>query len=241
MGLFNILIQYIAPLFLITSPITSYGDQIRSMHSSRSSQGFSLDTPLIMLVASILRCFYWLGAEFETSLLIQSILMIFVQLTLLKVALDHRPPEVSQPFSMATNTPRPYRFWQWRGQRPYWEFLAYFTLSTAVLQLVFGRSGVWVNVLGYVALGIEALLPLPQVLANQRSRSCQGFRVSVLVSWLVGDAMKMVYFWNAQHVGFQFKACALVQMVFDVYLGVQFWTFGGGPKVDDKGREMPML
>lgn len=45
----------IAPLFLIVAPITSYADQIWSMHTAKSSAGFSLDIPLIMLVASLLR------------------------------------------------------------------------------------------------------------------------------------------------------------------------------------------
>lgn len=40
---------------LISSPLTSYADQILSIHRNRSSAGFSLDIPLIMLVASILK------------------------------------------------------------------------------------------------------------------------------------------------------------------------------------------
>jgi len=40
---------------LITSPVTSYADQIYSIHRSRTSAGFSLDIPLIMLLASILK------------------------------------------------------------------------------------------------------------------------------------------------------------------------------------------
>jgi hypothetical protein len=47
---------YIAPLFLILSPIISYGDQAVSMHRKKTSAGFSLDIPLIMLVASFFRC-----------------------------------------------------------------------------------------------------------------------------------------------------------------------------------------
>ncbi|KAJ9659534.1 hypothetical protein H2201_007283, partial [Coniosporium apollinis] len=54
MGVIVSVVQYIAPVFLITSPITSYADQIYTMHRTRSSAGFSLDIPLIMLVASIL-------------------------------------------------------------------------------------------------------------------------------------------------------------------------------------------
>lgn len=47
---------YLAPVFIILSPIISYSDQVLAMHRSKSSAGFSLDIPLIMLVASFLRC-----------------------------------------------------------------------------------------------------------------------------------------------------------------------------------------
>lgn len=47
---------YCAPLFLIMSPVLSYSDQALSMHRNKSSAGFSLDIPLIMLVASFFRC-----------------------------------------------------------------------------------------------------------------------------------------------------------------------------------------
>lgn len=40
---------------LVLSPITSYADQIASIHRKKTSDGFSLDIPLIMLVASILK------------------------------------------------------------------------------------------------------------------------------------------------------------------------------------------
>lgn len=48
-------VTHVAPLFIITSPVTSYADQIWSMSKKKSSAGFSLDIPLIMLVASILK------------------------------------------------------------------------------------------------------------------------------------------------------------------------------------------
>lgn len=46
---------YVAPIFLIMSPVLSYSDQALSMHRNKSSAGFSLDIPLIMLVASFFR------------------------------------------------------------------------------------------------------------------------------------------------------------------------------------------
>jgi len=38
-------------VFFLTSPLTSYGDQILSMHRRKSSAGFSIDVCGIMLVA----------------------------------------------------------------------------------------------------------------------------------------------------------------------------------------------
>lgn len=49
------LTSYVAPFFIIMSPILSYSDQVISMHRNKTSAGFSLDIPLIMLVASFLR------------------------------------------------------------------------------------------------------------------------------------------------------------------------------------------
>lgn len=54
----NAIVKNIAPVFIATSPVTSYADQIYSIHKTRSSAGFSLDIPLIMLVASILKCVF---------------------------------------------------------------------------------------------------------------------------------------------------------------------------------------
>ena len=73
------------------------------------------------------RVFYYPGARFDTSLLIQSFTMITMQTLLLRVALDNRPSPVSKggdaalPFSGVNRTDvgsRPYNFWQWKSPKP---------------------------------------------------------------------------------------------------------------------------
>ncbi|MCJ1473617.1 hypothetical protein MMC13_002268 [Lambiella insularis] len=121
MGLLARMISAFAPIFLILSPITSYTDQILSIHRTRTSAGFSLDIPLIMLTASILKIFYWPGARYDLSLLIQAVIMVAVQVLLLKVALDNRPGwrgEASAlPFREEKVGSRPWGFWRWKSQR----------------------------------------------------------------------------------------------------------------------------
>ncbi|KAF2663322.1 hypothetical protein BT63DRAFT_419137 [Microthyrium microscopicum] len=244
MGVFGWLIDHIAPIFLITSPITSYADQIYSIHRTRTSAGFSLDIPLIMLVASILKIFYWFGVHFDRALLIQAIVMIIMQSLLLHVALTHRPiSPSSQPFQSVNSSefdiPRPYNFWRWRTAHPYWSFLGYFTITLIAMQLLFGSFDGYADLLGYIALGIEALLPIPQILANHRRRGCKGFRLSVLANWLVGDCFKMVFFFakGSGDVPWAFKICGVFQAACDLFLGIQFYAYGDG-EPGSEGRDI---
>ncbi|KAF2727854.1 hypothetical protein EJ04DRAFT_478353 [Polyplosphaeria fusca] len=238
MGFVNSIVTSIAPIFIATSPITSYADQIYSIHRSRSSAGFSLDIPLIMLVASILKVYYWFGARFAPSLLVQSLLMIVIHILLLHVALTHRPPPAMHtPFSHTSGAAaRPYNFWQWRQPRPYWAFIAYFTLVLLVMHLLLSPTGLFVpytTLLGYIALTIEATLPLPQLLSNYRRRATTGFRFSVIVNWIIGDLFKMWFFFASGSgeggVPLAFKLCGVFQALCDLGLGLQFFIWGDGP------------
>lgn len=244
---------YLAPIFLILSPVLSYSDQAVSMYKSKSSAGFSLDIPLIMLVASMFRIFYYPGARFDTALLIQSFLNILVQLVLLKVALDHRPApsskggEAAMPFAGARESAweiqRPYNFWQWKSPKPYWQFLLYLFIGLTICELVLAPMH-WLYptyslLVGYVGLSVEATLPLPQIFANARSRSCKGFRFSVLASWLLGDAMKMFWFFTSlTEIPWAFKLCGIFQAGCDLFLGLQYLMYGSGEATSSRDHAM---
>jgi len=186
------------------------------------------------------RIFYWFGAHFDFPLLIQASVMIVVQIVMLHVALQNRPPvgaqhSLNQPFSEANQggimVNRPLNFWQWRSRNPYWQFLAYYTVVLAILQFLLGSRPSYVAIQGYVALGIEAVLPIPQILENRRIQSCKGFRLSVLVNWLIGDLFKMTYFFLSEGgIPWAFKLCGLFQAGCDCYLGIQYWMYGDGSR-----------
>jgi solute carrier family 66, member 2 len=86
--------------------------------------------------------------------------------------------------------------------------------------------------IGYMGLSIEATLPLPQIFANAQSRSCKGFRLSVLASWLLGDAFKMFWFFTATtEIPLAFKLCGMFQAACDCFLGFQYYMYGEGDTV----------
>ena len=118
----------------------------------------------------------------------------------------------------------------WRSR--YWEYLLGLTLSLLVIHTVVQPTSVslYTNVIGYVGLAIEAVLPLPQIVSNQRAHSCKGFRLSVLANWLLGDAMKMGFFFMSEpgKVPWAFKLCGIFQACCDLGLGAQYWVYGDG-------------
>lgn len=181
-----------------------------------------------MLTASILKIFYWPGARYDYSLLVQAFLMVGVQMTLLKVALDNRPAWRGERPFVETGEGRPLDFWRWKTQRPYvywttplqahrkryrqeslthlstprsyWECLLFLTFGLLILHTLLQPDGssLYTKFIGYLGLTVEATLALPQLQANYRARSCKGFRVSVLANWLFGDMMKMGYFFASE-------------------------------------------
>ncbi|KAI5461200.1 hypothetical protein BGZ63DRAFT_229530 [Mariannaea sp. PMI_226] len=241
MGWLTDLTGVLAPFFIIMSPILSYADQIISMHRSKTSAGFSLDIPLIMLVASLLRIFYWPHAQYDLSLLAQSLLMVVVQLVLLKVALDHRPPpsskggEAALPFSGSDDGvlsgQRPYNFWQWRSPKRYWQAVSYFTGALFFLEFCLSKTsvyGTYANAIGCVGLAVEATLPIPQILMNFRSKSSKGLRLSVLGAWIGGDSMKLFWFFTTKtQIPVAFKISGCFQASCDAFLGVQYLMYRG--------------
>jgi len=246
---------HLTPVFLVLSPILSYSDQAYSMHRSRSSAGFSLDIPLIMLVASLCRIFYYPGARFDVALLIQSFVMVVIQVVLLKIALDNRPAPASKggdgaaPFARANEAfwerARPYQFWQWRSPKPYWQFILSLFIGLTVCELILapmhGLYPLYSSFVGYAGLAIEATLPLPPILAHQRVKSCKGFRFSVLISWLLGDAMKMAWFFTSSTtIPWAFKICGIFQAGCDTFLGIQYLMYGSGPSLPAVIKEHPL-
>lgn len=100
--------------------------------------------------------------------------------------------------------------------------------------------GAYSALVGYLGLSVEATLPIPQIIANYKSKSCKGFRPSVLINWLAGDAMKMFWFFTATtEIPWAFKLCGIFQMCCDSFLGIQaFVLYKNGPALPIKDHKM---
>jgi len=226
----------LASIGMAVGPSLVYADQAYSIVKRRDSTGFSRDVCAILLIANITRCFFWLGSRFELALLIQSLLMILAQLALLYICIRYRPVISPDNFSGTSN--RPFGFWQWPLYAQYIEFLAALILMLTIAFLIFGRMPWFTLSLGFLALGLESTLPLPQVYSNYKHKTLHGFRTSTLVGWVGGDGYKTVYFF-ALHSPIQFKVCASFQLATDFIIVLQRLVYGNEEVkyVEDEGLE----
>lgn len=83
-------VSTVVNMIISFTPLLSYGSTVLSIRKKQSSQGFSIDICGTMLVASILRIFYYINEPFEVTLLRQCFVMVFIQTILLRVALKYR-------------------------------------------------------------------------------------------------------------------------------------------------------
>jgi hypothetical protein len=126
----------------------------------------------------------------------------------------------------------------------YWQFLLYLFITLTALELVLSPMpsvySAYSALIGYIGLSVEATLPIPQIISNYKSKSCKGFRLSVLINWLAGDAMKMFWFFSATtDIPWAFKLCGIFQMCCDSFLGIQaFVLYGEGPPAVIKDHKM---
>ncbi|OCF40946.1 hypothetical protein I317_05224 [Kwoniella heveanensis CBS 569] len=101
-------ISTLAGIGMAVGPPLIYADQAYSIVKKKDSSGFSHDVCGVLLVANIVRVFFWLGNRFETPLLVQSLLLILSQLLLLAICLHYAPsPDSADAPDYAPLSPLP--------------------------------------------------------------------------------------------------------------------------------------
>ncbi|KAL0480428.1 PQ-loop repeat-containing protein [Acrasis kona] len=218
-------------VLMVFAPNIGYVDQYRKIAKARDSSGFSKMVSLVLLLANILRIYFWMGKRFETPLLLQSVLMIAVQLVMLEICV--RYGKNAKKASTITDLDVS-QFWNWSDFFSYVAFTAVFCLSVGTLSLfMIPISGAYVELLGTMSTTIEAVLGLPQAIKNFKSQSVEGLSPILLGTWFLGDGFKTFYF-IFKNQPIQFIACGVFQLVVDCVLLFQYFYYG---RKGNKGRE----
>lgn len=119
-------------------------------------------------------------------------------------------------------------FWNWPYFSSFMQFIgalvALLTLTTALLS----SQSWYVEMIGTVALGIEATLALPQAYSNWKNHSAEGLNVVLIITWVLGDAFKTLIFVLEQSPT-QFVLCGAFQLFVDFIVLFQIIIYRSGP------------
>ncbi|XP_033940819.1 solute carrier family 66 member 2 isoform X2 [Pseudochaenichthys georgianus] len=214
------LLSWMASLLMVFGGALPYVPQYQEIQRSNHSEGFSIRVCLVLLIANILRIFFWIGKQFELTLLLQSVVMILTMFAMLHLCCTvQNSNRVSTKHHRLSDLDVRY-FWKWSAFEDYLLFCFGFTVLCAVVTLLLLDSSMFVETLGSLAVMFEAMLGFPQLLQNFHNCSTKGMSVKMVMLWTAGDVFKTVYFVMNESPA-QFWVCSSVQILIDVAILLQ--------------------
>lgn len=88
------IVSWVAQIAMVLGGVVPYIPQYRQIKRSSSAEGFSTFVCLTLIVANILRIMFWTGKHFELPLLIQSFVMIFTMLAIIRICTIVKKSEI---------------------------------------------------------------------------------------------------------------------------------------------------
>ncbi|KAK3570374.1 hypothetical protein QTP86_019248, partial [Hemibagrus guttatus] len=229
-----------------------YIPQYQEIQKTSNTEGFSTRVCLVLLIANILRIFFWVGKQFELTLLVQSVVMILTMLAMLHLCctvqisnrVSTKQHRITEPWHMWCADLDVRYFWRWSAFEDYLLFCFGFTMLCAFFTLFFLNWVVFVESLGSMALLFEAMLGLPQLLQNYNNGSTRGMSdtgqlisspaiskaqnalsIKMVLLWTAGDIFKTTYFMINESPA-QFWLCGMTQILIDIAILVQVGYYG---------------
>ena len=194
-----------ADFLIIFLPSVGYVFQAIKFQKTKSSKGFSKSLCLMLLLANILRIYFWIGKPFEKSLLFQSIVVIISQIYLIHYYLKYQEKpkdknEMPQEKSILNHLISwrdiftPSKIWNWDYEIDYYKFVFLFFSLMSIICAIIGKDMVkFYDVIGTISVGIETFIEIPQIKENCVTKNVKNLSAAMVLMWFIGDLFKTVY------------------------------------------------
>ena len=194
-----------ADFLIIFLPSVGYVFQAIKFQKTKSSKGFSKSLCLMLLLANILRIYFWIGKPFEKSLLFQSIVVIISQIYLIHYYLKYQEKpkdknEMPQEKSILNHLISwrdiftPSKIWNWDYEIDYYKFVFLFFSLMSIICAIIGKDMVkFYDVIGTISVGIETFIEIPQIKENCVTKNVKNLSGAMVLMWFIGDLFKTVY------------------------------------------------
>ena len=198
---FYSIIKLSADILMIFIPPIGYIFQALKFKQTKSSKGFAKFLCLLLLLANILRIFFWFGKKFSLPLLFQAILVIISQIYLIHAYLEYQedlPMKTEKTFrEYLTNwkeTLNLKKIWDWNDEIEYFKFILFIILILSIICSIFGTKNIqFFEILGTLSVSCETFIELPQIKENCMTKNTKNLSGTMVLMWFVGDLFKTTY------------------------------------------------
>ena len=195
------LIKYFADVFIVFLPSIGYIFQAIKFKQTKSSKGFAKFLCLLILIANILRIFFWIGKRFSLPLLLQAIIVVISQIYLIHVYIEYQEDQpitsgksMSEYLKNWKETLDPKKIWKWYEEIEYYKFIFFWTLILSIICYIVGNKNThFYEVLGTISVFCETFIELPQIKENFVLKSTKNLSGMMVLMWLIGDLFKTTY------------------------------------------------
>ena len=188
------LVSLVAQGAMVFGGVVPFVPQMSQIRRRRSAEGFSTWVCFALLLANILRIYFWFGHPFELPLLAQSVVMVVTMMALLRECVavmkyeslitagslghtqQHHAHAVRLRGLKNVFIPDRRTFWRWTNFLDYCIAMASISALLGLITYIFLDCAPFVELLGFSAVFTEALLGVPQFMRNHRHKSTSGMR-----------------------------------------------------------------
>ena len=234
-SLFFSFFQLSVNVLMVFLPSTGYFFQGIKFKQTKSSKGFSKTLCLLLLLANILRIFFWIGKKFALTLLYQSIIVIISQIYLIHYFLKYQDisqkeliPEKSliNHFMSWKDVLNPTKIWNWDYEIDYYKFIFVLFFIFSIMCSLAGIENIkFFDLLGTISVSIETFIEIPQIRQNCITKNTKNLSGTMVVLWLLGDLFKTTY--NIVYKSpIQMILGGIIQNCEDIILSSQVMIYG---------------
>ena len=198
-------------LFMTFGPAGNYVFQAMKFHKTKSSKGFSNLICLVTILSHTLKIFFWFGKKFKYTLLVQSILVIIMQLYILylctkfkevdpnknrtkSVLLEKKTKRFVWELFDFSETFKLKLIWRWDKVMNYYKFYFLIISALTIFSFLFGiRNKHYINIIGSFSVILETLCSLPQIVEMYRTKNQRNISKIMVFMWFAGNVLKTYY------------------------------------------------